>query len=380
MSDRRSNIIPLRPPEPFRPFSASSMTGAPPASPEWVADGLLLRGMVTLLTGSPGIGKSLLTQQLLSAVALGHPWLDKETISVPTFGLFGEDPQDMLERRQLDINAHYDASPHDYEGRYSWDSRDSRDAVMWDHDPRSDKGGPTPLWDQIWQFIAEREIGVVAFDTAAVIFSGNEGWRNHVTPFMRALTMKAVENNCAVVLSAHPAKQTPHGYSGSSAWLGSSRFAFNLGRPKEFDPETGQPALERVVRGLKFNYSAGMTAEKLLWNRGVFIVDGADEAPQKHVMNRLDRAELQYRLLNGMKRVISVGGKLVADELSSSSMPNRARRSGDPTINKIPLNELYRAQAELIAGGQVILVEVDNRCLLRPADGPNYRDEKVWSL
>ena len=57
MSDRR-NGVPLRAPEPFRPFSASSMTGAPPASPEWVADGLLLRGMVTLLTGSPGIGKS----------------------------------------------------------------------------------------------------------------------------------------------------------------------------------------------------------------------------------------------------------------------------------------------------------------------------------
>lgn len=374
----RGNVVPLREPSLFRPFYPSSMTGLPPPAPEWLVDGLVLRGSVCLVTGVPGIGKSLLIQQLLTAVALGKPWLDKETMAMRTFGLFGEDPQDQLERRQLDINAHYEASPPDYEDNYAWDARDALDAVLWGHDQARGRLGPTPFWDTFWGYIAEQGQQLIALDTAAVVYEGNENARNEVTPFMRALTQKAVQHNCAIILSAHPARGTPNGYSGSSAWLGSSRFAFNVGRPKDFDVETGQPALERTIRGLKFNYSAGIAAEKILWNRGVFIPDATDDPPPKHALNRIDRIDLQYRLLAGMKRVIQYGGKLSADELSSQSMPSRARRSGDPNINRIPLNDLYRAQQELIDSGMVVLVQVDRRVLIRPAEGSKYGNETPW--
>lgn len=376
----RGNVVPLRPPEVFRPFFPSTMTGLPPKPPEWLVDSLLLRGSVCLLTGTPGIGKSLALQQLLTAVALGKPWLDKETLQVRTFGLFGEDPQDQLERRQLDINAHYDAAPPDYEDNYAWDSRDALDAVMWGRDARGNLG-PTPFWDSFWDFVAEHGSQLVMLDTTAVVYDGNENIRSEVTPFMRALTRKAAEGNLAIILASHPARGTPHGYSGSTAWLGSSRFAFNLGRPKDFDPETGQPALERVIRGLKFNYSAGIAAEKILWNRGVFIPDRTGEPPApKTALNRIDRMDLQYRLLEGMRRAISLGAKLSADELSSTSMPSRARRSPDPMINRLPLNDLYKAQQELIDSGMAVLVSVESRVLIRPASGPAYSGEQPWDM
>ena len=59
-------------------------------------------------------------------------------------------------------------------------------------------------------------------------------------------------------------------------------------------------------------------------------------------------------------------------------MPNRARRSGAPEINRVPLNELYRAQAAMIEAGQIVRVAVGKRCLIRPHDGPYYKDESVW--
>lgn len=377
MSDRR-NVVPLHAPQPFVPWNISTWDGAPPKPPEWVVDGILLRGMVTLMTGMPGVGKSLALQQLLSAAALGERWLDKETIGVPTLGLLCEDPQDMIERRQMDINAHYGVSPQDYEGKCAIESRDGKDGIIWEVD-RTDRGRPTALWDQIWDYVAAEGVGIVGFDTAAVVAELNENWRSHVTPFMRALTAKAVENNCAVILTQHPSKNSPNSWSGSGAWLGSARFGLNMGRPKEYDPETGKPALERVLRGLKANYSAGIQAEKLLWDRGVFIRDRSDEitggaAP----VERLSRMELEYRMLSSAKKLIQSYGVLIAaDPTSSSGIAERVRRSPDPAINKIPYNTLYQVQDELVRSGHLVVVRgARGRILIRPADCDPYPDEQ----
>lgn len=52
---------------------------SPPPEPEWVVDGLLERGTITLLSGDSGAGKSLVIKSLTVAIIQGKPWLRRPT-------------------------------------------------------------------------------------------------------------------------------------------------------------------------------------------------------------------------------------------------------------------------------------------------------------
>jgi hypothetical protein len=368
--------------EPFRPFYASQIEGreAPPI--EWIIDGVLMRGTVCLLSGAPKVGKSLLLQQLLTATSLGVDWLGKETVKSRSFGLFCEDPQAILHRRQEDILAHYGHSAADLEVELSWDSRDGKDAVLAEFDRYSPKPKFTSLWSQLWDFVQEDGIEVVGLDTAAAIFSGNEVDRQQVTAFMRELQKQAVKTNGCIVLNAHPNKVSPNGYSGTTAWLASARSGMSLGRPEDWNPETGEPRDVRVLRGLGSNYGAGLTAERIEYQDGVFVPGEPDlrQGAKRGPLNHNERMDLKYRLLIGLKRVMMNGGKVPADDEDPKSMPRRARRSTDPSINRISFNELNFAQHEMLESGMLVRVAVDGRCLVRPHDGPFYNSESPWQM
>src|SRR5690348_3452057 len=72
---------------------------------QWLVPNLIPRGTVVLFTGNGGDGKSLLMQQLLTATAIGGEWLGFDIPQGPSFGLFAEDDDDELWRRQIDINS-----------------------------------------------------------------------------------------------------------------------------------------------------------------------------------------------------------------------------------------------------------------------------------
>lgn len=383
MSDR-GNVVrlprePLQRSEPFRPFYASQLAGYTPPAPEWLIDGVLLRGTVAVIGGSPGIGKSMLLQQSLSTIALGADWFGRQTMPCRCFGLFCEDPDAQLKRRQLAILAHLNRDAGDLEMEISFDSRDGKDALLVEFDRYSAKPKFTPLWDQLWAFVADDGINVVGIDTAATVFSGNEVSREQVTAFMRELQRKAVEIQGAIIMTAHPAKNSPNGISGSNAWLASARSGMSLGRPADWDPDTGEPVNVRVLRGLKNNYGPSLTAERLEYEDGVFVAAEPEHAAGKHgPLTHTERQDLKYRLLMGMKRVILNGGHVPADELDPRSMPSRARRQTDPSIARVALNDLYRAQQELVEGGLAVRVRVGGKVLLRPHDGPWYESEEPF--
>jgi len=371
-SDDRGSRI-----EEFRPIYVSQLEGKTPKPREWLVDGILMRGTVTLFAGPPKVGKSLLGQQLLTAVASGLEWLGHAVMQVRTFGLFTEDPIDELHRRQDAINAHYQRNAADFELDMSFDAREGKDAMLCTFD-RTDTIQFTPLWFQLWNYVQEEGVGVVMLDPVSVIYGGSENFRNQVTIFMRELVKKAVAINGAILLSVHPSKAQASGYSGSTAWLGAARFGMTLQRPPEYDPDTDVPRDARVLRGLGANYTAGFKPQRLEYRDGVFDLSAPPEAPQKRILTQNDRVELRYRLLAGVKRVVMNGGRVPADEMHRESMPARARRSPDAQINHVPLNDLYAAQGELIDSGQLVRVDVARRCLLRPADGPLYPNEMPW--
>jgi hypothetical protein len=364
--------------EEFRPTYVSQLEGYTPKPREWLVDGVLMRGTVCLFAGPSKIGKSMLAQHLLSSVAVGDPWLGRTTVQARTFGLFTEDPDEEVRRRQLAINAYYGRAAADFELEMSWEARETKDSMLCTFERFTDKIQFTPLWFQLWNYVHAEGVTVVCLDPASVVYGGNENFRGQVTAFMRALVKEAVKMNGVVLLLVHPPKAQQDSYSGSGAWLASSRFAMSFTRPPEYDAITDEPRDIRILRGLGANYGAGMRPERLQYRDGVFEVIDAPEKHERKPLTFQDRVELRYRLLAGCKKVLQNGGKIPADEMHRESMPSRARRSPDAQINHIPLNDLYVAQAELIDAGQLVRVDVGHRCLLRPADGPYYPAEMPW--
>jgi RecA-family ATPase len=360
--------------QPFNEFFPSQILAPPPAR-EWLVDAILPRRTVALLAGAAGIGKSLLLQQLLTASAIGQPWLGRHVEGVGAFGLFCEDDQDELERRQLQINEHYEIDPPDLELKLAWRSRKHGDAVLMTFERQTDRPSFTPLWHQLWALVEEYGFQLIGLDTAAVVFGGNENFRSQVTAFVTALAEKADDVNGAVIINAHPNRNNPNAYSGSTAWLGSCRLGMSLGRPKEFDEETGQPALDRVLRGLKANYGPGGLYQKMRWQKGVFVVDEPD--PAEKPLLQIDKMDLDYRMLAGLKKVRGNGGIVPADVLLSGSMPRRARAT-TADLSRLPLNALYDSQERLLECRQVLRVMVKGKCLIRPADGAPYDGEAAW--
>jgi RecA-family ATPase len=362
-------------PRPFRPFFAASLDGEPDTKPEWLIDGLLMRGTIALFAGVPKVGKSLLMQQLLSAVALGKDWLGRETVSARCFGLFCEDNHKTLVKRQRDINTHFGVEAPDYETGLSWESHDTEDATLVAFENWSDKPLFTDLWHQLWRHVDENGIELLGLDPAGRIFGGNENYKRQTSNFILELHKKISERNGGLILAAHPPKNDPRGYAGSVAWHGSVRLGMSLQRPKGYNEDKDEPRDSRVLKSLGGNYVPGRSSDNIRYEHGVFVVDEPEETERPE---RFSMDELKYRVMQGMRRVIDNGGLVLADEMHPKSMPMRARRSGDAVLLRTPFNSLYIAQETLLREGKVVRVKVRGQCVLRPADASAYDNEQPW--
>ena len=95
-------------PEPQRSsvfFSAAELEGQPIPARQWLVDGLIPSGTVSLLGGDGGTGKSLLALQLAVAVATGGAWLGLPVTSGRAIYISAEDDHDELHRRLSDITC-----------------------------------------------------------------------------------------------------------------------------------------------------------------------------------------------------------------------------------------------------------------------------------
>jgi hypothetical protein len=81
----------------------------------WIVPDWIPHGTVTAIYGDGGVGKTLAAQQLMTACALGRPWLGKETTPCRTMGFLCEDGADELHRRQDAICRQYDVAFGDLE-------------------------------------------------------------------------------------------------------------------------------------------------------------------------------------------------------------------------------------------------------------------------
>lgn len=291
---RRQLLSPFTEAAPKDPLSEwtdqSTLTGDPPER-EWIVDGWLSRGTVTLFAGSGGTGKSLLAQQLMTACAFGFDFLGLRTTQCRSLAAFCEDDQNELHRRAKAICGHYRVDINSSEpGSIRWQGRFGRQNVMATFD-----GGlirPTEFFHEVEEAMRLSGASLLILDTAAQLFSGNENDRSEVTQFVNKLGELAIRFNAAVLLLSHPGKAATgltSEFSGSTAWDGTVRSRWILERPTpEGEQAESDLSDQRILRKAKANYSTFGDKIDLTWDRGAFRVEGPAQLP-----DAVDRIEIK---------------------------------------------------------------------------------------
>ena len=262
--------------EPF-PFSVvSALEGLPIPERRWLVPDWIPRGQVTKIDGDGGIGKTLVAQQLMTAAALGSGWLGLPVTPCKVFGLFCEDDEDELHRRQELINTHYECSFADLEMNMAWISMVGVGAELADFS-QYETPQPSGAYHRLVATATKFGAGLVVVDSLHDVFTGNENNRSHARWFIRLLQDLAQGIDGAVVLTAHPSlsgRSSGSGESGSTAWNNAVRARLYLDRP---GGEVAADESERILTRKKSNYARAGESLTLNWRDGVLIANPRPE-------------------------------------------------------------------------------------------------------
>jgi hypothetical protein len=172
--------------KPLHPITPVSLKGLHVPVRDWIVPEWVPCGVVTGLYGDGGLGKSLIAQQLQTALALGSAWLALPVEAGATLGVYCEDSRDELWRRQADINTEYEVD-FDALSAVHWLPRLGEDNLVIAF-PRNGVGELTPFHSQVLEAALDVKARLVVVDTAADVFGGNENDRSQVRQFIsRAL-------------------------------------------------------------------------------------------------------------------------------------------------------------------------------------------------
>ncbi|TLU71464.1 AAA family ATPase [Lichenicoccus roseus] len=266
-----------KPPAEYQPLAFTApqhLQGVPVPARKWIVSGWLPAGNVTLNYAAGGEGKTLLAQQLMTSVATGLRWIGLPVTQCRAMGLFCEDDDDEMHRRQDAINRSYGIQFNDLvDMRWTCPVGDDNTLIRFEAD-----GSPvfTERYRDFREQALEFKPGFVVFDVAADLFGGNENVRQQVGQFLKhGLGSLALELGAGVLLNAHPSRA---GISsgdldgGSTGWNGAARSRWAMLTPSG---EEGEPLdLDaRILAKKKANYASRGDEIKLRWVEGVLVLD-----------------------------------------------------------------------------------------------------------
>jgi RecA-family ATPase len=257
-------------PEPLRVVRVFTLQGKPVPQRRWLVPDWIPWRRVTGLYGAGGEGKTLLAQMLMTACALGQPWIGLPVKKVKVLGIFCEDDEDELHERQDAINKFYGCEFSDLENM-RWIARLGFDNIIMTFD----NGRPvkTGVWQELFDEAKTFGAQLCLFDTVADFFAGNENDRSQVRQFGQvALGGFARELDAAALACAHPSRSgitSGSGESGSTQWDALFRSRLYLTRPKSEEGEEPDP-FARILYRKKANWAQREDEIKLRWCDGVF--------------------------------------------------------------------------------------------------------------
>lgn len=315
---------------------------------QWMVESLIPKGQVVLFTGDGGLGKSLLMQQLCTAVAIGGEWLGYELEQGRAFGLFCEDDDDELWRRQGDIVAQLGATFEQLH-QMRWLSGVGRDCSLMLFEGSDARGKLTKFYEQLSAFFRRTEPALVVVDTLADTFGGNELVRAQVRAFINVcLAPICRETGATVILCGHPSqagKQSGEGFSGSTAWHNSVRARLYLSRPDD-EPDSDV----RVLQTKKQNYGPGTGELRLQWRHGAFRLISSTIG-RDAVATRTEAEAVYLRCLALSEQR---GQRVSSANNQAHYAPKLFARM--PECRGIKLAQLEAAQEALFRGGAIRII------------------------
>ena len=180
---------------------------------------------VALISGEGAVGKSILIMQLCVAHALGRDWLGTLPEPGPFVYLNAEDEEGELHRRLADIAEHLRHDTNELKNDVHILALAGQDAVL----GYADRDGliqPTPLFHRLREAARNIRPKLIALDTSADVFGGNENDRAQVRQFIGLIRGMAIAANAAVIIATHPSLtgiNSGSGLSGNTAWHNSVR-------------------------------------------------------------------------------------------------------------------------------------------------------------
>lgn len=314
-------------PQPKAPMHAPidwvALEGKTPPPREWVVPDWIPAGHTTLLSGKGGIGKTLIAQQLATAIALGKTFLaplDPRKVLMWA----GEDDERELWWRQRNICSYFEVQLSDLAGNFILHSYASADITL----ASTEYGAliPTAGLEALRRQVAQEAPDLVILDNIARLYGGNENVRHDVTTF--CAWVQAACAPAAVLLLGHPAKAKDSEFSGSTAWEGAVRSRLYLGdRPpdeKETDDDAPPtPDRFRYLCRRKANYSdQDMAVLSLV--EGVFF---PTQAPSTSKFST-DSDICRDAVLNCIERLADINLYGSLSTSSASYLPKLAQQYG----------------------------------------------------
>lgn len=280
-------------PKPFEIAPVSTWAKRTPPPRSWAWDGWIPAGRVTSLMADGGIGKSLLAQTIATAFSSTRDTLYGSAIGTgAVLGVFSEEEQDELERRQRPIMESLGVDFGDLDGLRLF-SRFGENNIL-----ATFRGGvlePTAFYWRLDATCAALRPKLLVLDPAADFFGGNPIVQGEVRQFVQvALGALCVRYGLAILLPMHPSAAglaSGDGAGFSVAWNNSVRSRLYLEREK---PEDGEASDRLMLTRKKANYAAVGDRLDLRYESGALVpeavggvVDTIREANHRKAVLRL---------------------------------------------------------------------------------------------
>lgn len=269
-------------------------------------------GEVTLFTGPGSAGKSLLAQQLATALAAGVSTLGYAMEKSTAIYITCEDDAEQLHWRQAHICNSLAVHMESLAGSLHLASLrgglDNPLALVPAH-------GEFRLTQAYWRLEALiRRTGAkfVALDNVAHLFAGNENDRGDVTRFVNSLNRMAGETGAAILLLGHPNK-SGDSYSGSTAWLNAVRSQITI----DHNPETDVRSLTLS----KANYARKGENLRFIWHDWAFVLESDLPAANAQALRDVVQASADNTLFLACLRERVRQQRAVSEKQSATYAP-----------------------------------------------------------
>jgi RecA-family ATPase len=304
--DRAEAPSPPPPPPPLPFVDMSAWDSVAPPARQWLIVDHIPSRQVTLLSGVGGIGKSVLTLQLLASTVLRREWVGG-LFPKPGAAIYlgAEDEQDEIHRRLAAILEHYDARFADLvAGGFRALAFAGKDAVLAEFD-RNGRIKVTDLFRSLHAEAVKLQPSAIVIDTVSDVFLGDEIKRDQVRQFGSVMRRLAIDATAAVIIASHPSvsgEKSGTGLSGSTQWHNTVRARAYFHRPKSDDDDNDDDDRQtddgrRELEFKKNQYGRLAKRVELRWSNGLWLPPAALGKAERQTEAERKAEDLFLRLL-----------------------------------------------------------------------------------